>query len=75
MQALNQGNDHEIEFHEIGIAIFHEIEIGIFHEIKAFCKIDQEIEKAPGPLEGHYFRLFSLTLPSLTYPDTLLNLT
>jgi hypothetical protein len=49
MQALNQGNDHEIEFHEIEIAIFHEIEIaifheieiGIFHEIKAFCKIDQ----------------------------------
>ena len=47
------GNDHEIEFHEIEIAIFHEIE--------AFCKIDQEIEKALGALGGHYFRLFSLT--------------
>jgi hypothetical protein len=29
-----QGNDHEIEFHEIKIAIFHEIKIAIFHEIK-----------------------------------------
>jgi hypothetical protein len=34
-----QGNDHEIEFHEIKIAIFHEIKIAIFHEIKCFAKL------------------------------------
>jgi hypothetical protein len=27
--AKNSGNDHEVEFHEIEIAIFHEIEITI----------------------------------------------
>jgi hypothetical protein len=64
------GNNHEIEFHEIEIAIFHEIKIiakfheikiGILQEIKTFCKIDQEIDKALETLGGHYFRLFSLT--------------
>ena len=34
-----QGNDHEIKFHEIKIAIFHEIKIAIFHEIKCFAKL------------------------------------
>jgi predicted DNA-binding protein YlxM (UPF0122 family) len=38
--------------------IDHKIEIGIFQEIKTFCKIDQEIKKAP---RGLYFRLFYLT--------------
>jgi len=52
------GNDHENKFHEIKIAIFHEIEF--------FCKIDQEIEKAVGALGGYYFRMFSLTQPSIT---------
>ncbi len=28
------GDDHEVEFHEIEIAIFHEIKIAIFHEIE-----------------------------------------
>ena len=70
------GNDHENKFHEIKIAIFHEIEniaklimrskIDIFHEIEFFCKIDQEIEKAVGALGGYYFRMFSLTQPSIT---------
>jgi len=45
---------HEIKFCKID----HKIEIGIFQEIKTFCKIDQEIKKAP---RGLYFRLFYLT--------------
>ncbi len=48
-----------------------EIEIGGFHEIKSFLYIKywiivKEIKKGLGALGGHYFRIFSLTLPNLT---------
>jgi hypothetical protein len=49
------GNDHEIEFHEIEIAIFHEIKSFsklIMKSKLAFCKNDQEIEMALGALRG-----------------------
>ena len=49
------GNDHEIEFHEIEIAIFHEIKSFaklIMKSKLAFYKNDQEIEMALGALRG-----------------------
>ena len=49
------GNDQEIEFHEIEIAIFHEIESFaklIMRPKLAFCKNDHEIEMALGVLGG-----------------------
>ncbi len=38
-----RGNDHEVEFHEIKIAIFHEIEITIMRS-NLSNNIDQEVD-------------------------------
>jgi hypothetical protein len=33
-----EGNDHEVEFHEIKIRLFHEIKIRLDHEIEIGLK-------------------------------------